>query len=356
MGILYNGAIMSEKAVYRIMDANFNRAREGLRVMEEFCRFGLNNPTLSGRAKKLRHALCTTMGQLPSEMLLCARDTDGDVGVGQIVEGQQQRSDLVDCLTAAAKRLAEALRALSECAQTLNPVLASELEKLRYQAYTLERDITVQGVPAMRFAQVRLYVIITSNQADEVQRLTEQCIEGGVDCLQLRAKGLDSGPWLELATAFVEQCRQAGVVSMINDRADIAIASGADGVHLGLTDLPVEAVRHLQRTPLIIGSTTHNPTELEAACVEQPTYVALGPAFATGTKPDLAPAGLDYVRQGVSHLDEAGLAHCVIGGITQDNLAEVVAAGARCVVVCAAVTGADNPMQACRSLKKALLC
>lgn len=347
---------MSQKAVFRIIDANFNRAREGLRVMEEFCRFGLNNPALSGRAKQLRHALCTVIARLPRETLLCARDTDGDVGVGQVVEGQQQRRDLVDCLTAAAKRLVEALRALSECAQTLDSTLANELEQLRYQAYTLERDITVQGVPAMRFAQVRLYVIITSNQASEVMALTEQCIAGGADCIQLRAKAMDDRSRLALARDFAERCRQGEVISMINDRADIAIAAGADGVHLGLTDLPVETVRQMQRTPLIIGATTHNLGELETACQERPTYVALGPAFVTSTKPDLEPAGLEYVRQAIPRLDQAGLGHCVIGGINPPNVSQVLAAGARCIVVCAAVIGADNPRAACFSLKKVMQC
>ena len=347
---------MSDKAIYRIIDANFNRAREGLRVMEEFCRFGLNNPVLSGRAKQLRHALCKAVDQLPSEVLLCARDTVGDVGVGQVVEGQQRRSDLVDCLTAAAKRLTEAMRALSECIQTLNPSLAAELEQIRYQAYTLERDITVQGIPALRFAQVRLYVIITSNQADEVQRLTEQCIDGGADCIQLRAKDMEDRGSLTLAEGFVEQCRQGEVISIINDRADIAIASGADGVHLGLSDLPVESVRHLQHTPLIVGSTTHNFDELEKACQERPTYVALGPVFTTSTKPDLEPAGLEYVQQAIFRLDQTGLGHCVIGGITPANVSRVLGVGARCIVVCAAVARSDNPKAVCSSLKKVMEC
>ena len=345
---------MSEKAIYRIIDANYNRAREGLRVMEEFCRFGLNDPGLSGRAKQLRHALCTQVDRLPGDALLCARDTCGDVGVGQSVQGQWQRRDLYDCLTAAAKRLVEALRALSECIQTFDPGLAQEIEQIRYQAYTLEKDIVTQGIPAARFAQVQLYVIITQTDRQRLLDLTEQCIVGGADCIQLRAKGLEDRALLELASAFVECCRLGQVISIINDRVDIAVASGADGVHLGLTDLSVATARQLQLTPLVIGSTTHNLTELEVACQERPTYVALGPAFATDTKPDLQPAGLDYVRQALPRLHQAGLGHCVIGGITPQSLLQVLETGAHTVAVCAAVTEADNPEDVCVSLKQAM--
>ena len=345
---------MTQKAVYRIIDANFNRAREALRVMEEVCRFGLNHAGLTARSKQLRHDLCRAIAQLDSRQLLTCRDTPGDVGTDLCVDNPMPRTDLETCLTAGAKRLSEALRALAEVIQTLDPVLARTVEQIRYAAYTLEKDIVVLGEPIARFRRVRLYVLINGDDPARAMDLTERCIAGGADCLQLRCKRLNDRARLDLALRFTDRCRTGGVVSIINDRADIAVAARADGVHLGLEDLDASAVRRLQMEPLIIGLTTHNTEELDQAIAQTPTYVALGPAFATDTKPDLAPAGLDYLRQAMERLSKTDLAQVAIGGITRANLAEVLATGARTIAVCSAVTENQDPAQACRGFKEEL--
>lgn len=346
---------MLERAAYRIVDANFNRAREAVRVMEEYCRFVLNCAPLSERAKQLRHELSAAIGELDAGALLAGRDTLGDVGVGQTVEGQLERATLKDCLTAGAKRLTEALRALSETIQTEDRTLAKTIEALRYDAYTLEKDIAIFAEPVERFNRVRLYVVITSPGAPgpgEILSLAGKCAAGGADCIQLRAKAMPDDRLFAVAVEFVEICREMGALSIINDRVDIAAAAGADGVHLGQNDLPVAQARRLQLTPLIVGKSTHSLDELERACPALPTYVALGAVFATPTKPSVPVAGPDYVRQGLARLDGTGISHVAIGGVTHDNVAEVVRAGARRVAVCSAVTEAPDPTRACRRLKE----
>ncbi len=358
---------MMEKAAYRILDANFNRAREALRVMEEYARFALNCGPLSGRAKQLRHGLSTAIGALDAASLLASRDTLGDVGVGQKVPGQLERTTLKDGFTAAAKRLSEALRALAETIQSADAKTAATIEHLRYDAYTLEKDIVLFAEPAEKFKRVRLYVIITSNLPAEVLSLASRCAAGGADCIQLRAKDIPDDRLFALAVEFVDICREMGSLSIINDRVDIAAAAGADGVHLGQHDLPIEQVRRLQLTPLIVGKSTHSLKELETVVSDMndggagsqptrgpgalPSYVSLGPVFATPTKPKIDIAGLDYVRQGLDTLSGTGVGHAVIGGITRDNVEQVLDAGARCIAVCAAVTGAPDPAEACRRLK-----
>ena len=141
-------------------------------------------------------------------------------------------------------------------------------------------------------------------------------------------------------------------MSVINDRADIAVATGADGVHLGQNDLAVEQVRKLQLAPMIIGKSTHSLEQLRAACEECPAYVSLGPVFSTGTKPSAEPVGLEYIRQGIKELTDTGIGHVAIGGITLDNVEEVLGAGARAIAVCSAVTEATDPEAACRALKE----
>jgi len=341
-----------ERAVYRIIDANLNRAREALRVIEEFCRFALNCRPLTERAKRFRHELCAAIGRLDADRLISSRDTVGDVGVDTAVENQLRRGNLDDCLTAACKRLPESLRALSETIQTIDQATAQQIENLRYASYTLEKDIVLFSSPAEKFKRVRLYIIISSNLPADVISLTHRCIGGGADCIQLRAKDTEDDKLFALAVEFVEACKAGSVFSIINDRADIAVAAGADGVHLGQNDLPVEQVRKLQLAPLIVGRSTHSLKQLEAACGELPTYLSLGPVFPTTTKPSAEAVGLDYVKQGVERLGDTGIGHVAIGGITLGNVEEVLGAGAKTIAVCSAVTETADPAAACRALKE----
>jgi thiamine-phosphate pyrophosphorylase len=206
-------------------------------------------------------------------------------------------------------------------------------------------------------------VIVTSNLPADVLSLASKCATCGADCIQLRVK--PEGPRSEgplcgrasgeipddrlfaLAVEFVEICREMGALSIINDRADIAAAAGADGVHMGQNDLPVEQARRLQLVPLIIGKSTHSARELDAACPSLPSYVSLGPAFATPTKPDIEPAGLEYVRLGLERLAATGISHVAIGGITLDNVEQVIEAGAQRVAVL------KMPIRPARSLSAA---
>ena len=341
-----------ERAVYRIIDANFNRSREAIRVIEEFCRFALNSGPLTERAKQIRHELSSVIGRLNAGRLISSRDTLGDVGVGKTVDEQLVRGELRDCFTAGCKRLTEALRVLAEMTQTQDRSVAETIEKLRYAAYTLEKDIALFSDACVKFKHVKLYIIITSNLPGDIIALACKCAAGGADCIQLRAKGIEDDKLFAVAVEFVRVCKDADVLSVINDRVDVAVAAGADGVHLGQNDLPIEQARKLQLAPLIIGKSTHSPRQLRAACEERPTYAALGPVFTTETKPTAEAVGLDYVRQATGILADTGIGNVAIGGIKLDNVEDVLRAGAKAIAVCAAVTKAGNPAAACRVLKE----
>jgi thiamine-phosphate pyrophosphorylase len=319
--------------------------------MEEFCRFSLNSAPLSERTKQLRHQLCSVIGRLDKGSLISSRDTVGDVGVGLQVDEQLSRSSLEDCLIAASKRLTEALRVMAEVTEPMDSFVSEAIEKIRYAVYTLEKDIFVFGNPIEKFKHVNLYIVISSNLPLEVISLTEKCVLGGADCIQLRAKDIEDRKLYMVAREFVEICRSYNVLSVINDRIDIAIASGADGVHLGWNDLSVEQARELELRPLIIGKTTHSMEQLEETCHSRPTYVSLGPVYPTTTKPSLTAAGLDYVTAGVKKLKDSGIGHSAIGGITEDNVEKVLEAGARTIAVCSAVTESADPRGTCQDLK-----
>ncbi len=344
-----------ERSIYRIIDANFNRAREAIRVVEEFCRFVLNSNALSEQAKQLRHELSGAISKLDCSRLIASRDTVGDVGVGQKVPNQLRRKEIGDCFTAACKRLVEALRVLAEMVQSIDPAIAEEIENLRYRAYTLEKDIVLLSEPGGKFKRVRLYVLVTGEDLARVISLTKSCAESGADCLQLRAKGFDDDKLFGVAEDFVRICGQAGVISIINDRIDIAVAAGADGVHLGQNDLPIEQVRKLAMAPMIIGKSTHCVEQLRSACDERVTYAALGPVFATETKPGAKTVGTEYVSAAREILTDTGIGHVAIGGITLENIGLVLQAGAETVAVCSAITGAGDPGAMCRAFKEKML-
>jgi thiamine-phosphate pyrophosphorylase len=350
-----------ERAVYRIIDANFNRAREALRVIEEFCRFTLNSSSFTERAKGLRHRLCILTGQIDKGKMIASRDTAGDVGVGLSVAGQMQRRDLQDVLTAGCKRLTEALRVLAETAATIDPALAGQIEQLRYEAYELEKDCLIFSSTIAKYGRVKLYIVISSELPVDVLRLVQQCIAGGADCIQLRSKTLNDDQLFALAVEFVQACRAENVLSIINDRVDVAAAAGADGVHLGQNDLPVEQAYKLQMSPLIIGKSTHSIEQLKAALLRPRrtcgglTYVGLGPVYATPTKPTAPPVGLGYVRSATEFLADKAIGHVAIGGITIDNVEEVLRAGAKTIAVSSAAAKAANPKDVCRQLKEKIL-
>jgi len=341
-----------QRAAYRIIDANFNRSREAARVVEEYCRFALNSQPLTERAKQLRHELCAAIAGLDAGRLIASRDTASDVGAASTVENQLVRETLADCLTAGCKRLTEALRALAETAQTLDPDLAETMEKLRFQAYALEKDIVLFAEPAQKFKRVGLYVIITSSLPVDIISLATKCAVAGADCIQLRAKDVADDQLFAIASEFVAICRDAEVLSIINDRADIAIAAGADGVHLGQNDMPIAEVRKLQLVPLIIGKSTHSLEQLRAACGEPITYAALGPVFTTATKPGAEAVGVEYVARAAQELEGKGIANVAVGGIGPENVETVLSAGAGAIAVCSAVTATSDPAAACRLMKE----
>ena len=341
-----------EKAVYRIIDANFNRSREAIRVMEDFCRFYLNSDILSGRCKKLRHDLSTAIGMLDSGKLIASRDTLCDVGTTIQVEGQLVRGDLKDCATAAAKRLTEALRTIAEAAQTIDQTVAKAVETVRYRAYTLEKDILLCANARKKFETVRIYALLTAEYPTEIIRLTRACCEGGADCIQLRVKNMPDDELLACAVEVVNICRNSNVVSMINDRIDIAAAAGSDGVHLGQHDIPIDAARKVAASPMIFGVSTHNFDELHAAIAAGADYVGIGPAFISSTKPHLQVSGLEYIKAASEITQREGVFHVAIGGITLGNVEQVLAAGAKAIAVSSALIDASDTAHVCREFKR----
>lgn len=206
----------------------------------------------------------------------------------------------------------------------------------------------------MSIADARLYLCTDArSEYGDLASFADAVLAAGVDVIQLRQKGIEARAELAALEVLADACRRHGRLLAVNDRADIAVAAGADVLHLGQADLPVPLARRVVGPDVVIGRSTHSVEEAEAAAVEDGVgYFAVGPCWPTPTKPGRPAPGLPLIRY-VAAL-ATGRPWFAIGGISLDTIGEVVEAGARRVVVVRAVTSADDPAAAVRALLAAL--
>jgi thiamine-phosphate pyrophosphorylase len=195
----------------------------------------------------------------------------------------------------------------------------------------------------------RLY-LCTPDRPDLASFL-EACLAGGVDIVQLRDKGLEARPLLVRAQVAAAVCRDHGVPFVLNDRPDLALACGADGVHVGQDDTPPAVARQILGPSAIIGYSTHAPDELDAAAGEPVDYLSAGPVTPTPTKPGRPGTGLGYLSYAAAH---TALPWFVTGGVTPSTVARMVDAGARRFVVVRYLTEAADPAVNARRLRAAI--
>lgn len=324
---------ISESAVYRILDANLDRAREGLRIIEEWCRFGLNNSSLTEECKHLRQSLA----QWHTPELRAARDTPGDPGTGLTHPNEEKRSSLSQVLQVNFARLEEALRVLEEYGKLYRSDMGTECKRMRYQVYTLESK--VMGHERHQKLLRSLLYLVTS-PTDTLVQTVEAALQGGLTLVQYRDKHADDITRLHTAKTLRELCHQYDALFIMNDRIDLALAVDADGVHLGQQDVPVALARQLLGPQRIIGRSTTNPDEFHRALAEGVDYIGVGPVYETPTKAGKAAAGHEYVRYAA---ERSSIPWFAIGGIDTTNVNDVIAAGAQRVSVVRAIMQAENP-------------
>lgn len=203
----------------------------------------------------------------------------------------------------------------------------------------------------MGLREARLYLVAGARlEAGELASMVPELAAAGVDVFQLREKDMEAGDILRVGEPVAAACRAAGVPFIVNDRPDVALALGADGVHLGQNDLPIETARRVVGAS-IVGLSTHTPGEVEAAPGRGADYVAVGPVHQTPTKPGRAAAGIELLRHAAECLT---LPWFAIGGIEAANLEAVIEAGARRIVVVRAITEAGDPPRAATGLRAIL--
>jgi thiamine-phosphate pyrophosphorylase len=336
----------------RILDASANRAREGLRVVEDYVRFALDDPGLTRRLKEVRHRLAAALQGFDPGLLVGSRDTAGDVGTHIMTAAERVRENPRAVLAANFKRTAEALRSLEEYSKLVDVWLAGRFEVLRYDVYTLEKLTLTAAASARGLGDARLMVLVGGLPTmGDLIWVVGEALAGGADVIQLREKGLADREWLSRAREVRILTAQAGAKLVVNDRPDLARLAGADGVHLGQDDVSVRDARRVVGPTTFIGVSTHDRAQLDRAVVDGAGYLGVGPVFPSATKDFSDLAGLAFIGHAA---ETTALPWFAIGGISEETIDAALDAGARRVAVSAAVVRADRPRQAAAALRARL--
>lgn len=341
-------------AYLRVFDANFNRATEALRVIEDAVRFVLDQEDLTQRLKDLRHQLVQVIKEtgISAAGLLAARDTEGDVGAPSDLKPSVPCRNLSELARANFKRLQEALRVLEEFASSYAPAARPGLEKLRYESYKLEKALAPLHALWKRLEDARLCVILTAKLCSApLEEAAAAAIAGGADMVQLREKELSDREFQSLAHRLKDIVQDADAIFIVNDRVDTARIVDADGVHVGQEDLPVLSARQVVGAGKIIGISTHSLEQAKQAVAEGADYIGIGPAFVTSTKPGAAVVGVQLAGEVASKVSKPAFA---IGGITRDNLDQLLQAGVNRVAICSAIISQKDIEAATREIKEKL--
>jgi len=345
------------KNLYRIIDANINRAMEGIRVIEDIVRFELDEKAITSTLKNLRSDLKKTIGLMGISRsdLLEARESSKDVGADMYSEGEAKRTDIGEIITSNFKRIEEALRILEESAKLLNSACGKKFKALRYRVYDLEKELMVKGIRYEVLGEkldFDLYVIVdpefSSGRSPET--IAKEAIKGGAKIIQLRDKKASKTGFLCEAKKIAGICRRRAVTFIVNDHVDIAKAVDADGVHLGQDDVPISVARKILGEDKIIGVSASTLREAESGERAGADYIGFGPVFRTDIKAK-KPAGLSLLKKAAK---AAKVPIVAIGGIDLSNIYNVRKTGVKRAAVIRAAGEAKDIRSMVRRLKRCL--
>jgi len=332
----------------RIIDANTNRAAEGMRVLEDIARFILDRSDLCEAIKRCRHNLRHT---LATRDAIYARNTHGDVGTSLSTENELERSQLRDVAIAAGNRCAEALRVLEEMLKLDG--IDCDVESIRYEMYDHTAAV-VKLLGATTRKQWRLCFILTTETCVLPWKNTLQlALDAGCDCVQVREKTMTTRQLVAHTNEVVSIVGGERATVIVNDRVDVAMASGAGGVHLGSSDMTVTDVRQLCGSLMLIGATVHTVEDAGVAIEQGADYIGIGPVFASTTKPDLSTSGVGLLEQVLSKY--ASVHHVAIGGISPSNAKQIFATRCKGVAMCNAIASSTSPDKVVEKILSGLL-
>jgi len=325
--------------IYQIIDANLDRAREGLRVLEDWARFGLSNEKYVERIKNFRQIL----GKNHIEVYKQSRNFIEDKCKGLTHEEQIKRKNYQQIISSNSGRVQEALRVIEEFSRPHNHELSKIASEIRYEIYNIEIDLLSLSECNKSEEILKkndLYVI--TDQKDNLLEIIEEILIAGVRIIQHRFKTGTDKDHLQEAIQIKNLCKRYNSLFIINDRVDIALASNADGIHLGQDDLDLKTARNLLGHSKIIGISANNEIDISNALKDGCNYIGIGPVFETAIKKDKKPLGLERIKTLTKDLNIPWFA---VGGIKSNNISYLKRNGFKKVALVSQLMNSEDPKE-----------
>lgn len=322
----------NECKILRIIDANFNRATEGIRVAEEISRFILEDKRRTFELKSLRGELAASVGQLAGRVK--ARDSRSDIGRTMESRTEGKRNTLLDLFGSNIKRAEEAVRVLEEFLKLENLAASRKCKQIRFKLYQIEKELTPKVV---KLDKLDFDVYVVTDPAFDHLRTAHKVLRAGVKMIQLRDKKLKKLAYRKIAKQFALLAKKHSAAFIVNDHWEMVRGLGADGVHLGQEDLNNVSLAKVRREigeDKIIGLSTHSLDQAIKGERLGADYISVGPIFRTPSKPGVKPVGLPLLKK---VLERVKIPVVAIGGIDANNYKKILKSGCRRFAVIRAV-------------------
>ena len=325
--------------ISQIIDANLDRAREGLRVLEDWARFGLGREDFVIKIKNFRQIL----GKNHLEIYKISRNHIEDQCKGLSHVEQINRKTPSKIISSNSARVQEALRVIEEFSRGHNNKLSKIASEIRYEIYTLEIELlnfSTRKKAKLIISENKLYSI--TDPRENLLEIIEKILLGGVKIIQHRFKGGSDMENLKEAIEIKSLCEKYNSLFIVNDRVDIALASDADGVHLGQDDLDIVTARKLLGSSKIIGITANNSTDINNALKDECDYIGVGPVFQSSTKKNKEPIGVEKIK---SLTKDIKIPWFAIGGINKENISFLKINGINNVALVSGLLNSEDPKE-----------
>ena len=266
--------------IVRLIDASANRAREGLRVVEDYVRFVLDDAMATQQLKQFRHTFTRLMGEIPLSERLSARETRQDVGTGITLDSERRRDDALSVLAANFTRIQESLRSLEEYSKVVCPAISGGLEQLRYDSYTIQKIVQTLFVNKERFPQRPKAAIFDVNDLfvkGEIQ--AKVCSKIAADFVCLTAKNVSDAQFVAAIQKLLPTIRESNKFLFVVDRCDVAVLSKADGVVLRPEAVSVRQARELLPSCCAVGVRVEDKSDVQKAFLDSADWILTSKRF-----------------------------------------------------------------------------
>jgi thiamine-phosphate pyrophosphorylase len=340
---------MQEKNLLNLIDANIDRAREGLRVIEDVCRYEFKDKKLMLALKDLRHAITETISKssISIPKLIIARERRNDLGEKTFTESEKKRENLSSLILANIQRAEESLRVLEETFKLFDKKSARKFKALRFKAYELEEKIINESEKQKKvklFNKEKLYLVLTAKKKSDYLKIAKKALNAGIKLIQLRANNLSDSEIIAIGKKLRLLTKNKALL-LIDNRVDLCLLLDADGVHLGQKDLSIKEARKLLGSSKIIGKSTHSLKQALKA-EKEADYISVGPIFKTKSVPYKV-IGLKPLKQVIK---KARIPVVAIGGINEKNVNKIIKIGVKKIAVISAIVDAINVEKAVKKL------